>query len=83
MVKRLWTRVVGAIIFAIVTAVGYSLDVAQITNLNFKWWPLIGFVVFIGLVVWIFIDLHGQINKLIDSKPNILASALSTDVSTL
>ena len=69
--RYLAIKVTGAIIFAIASATGYSLDIAQITNLNFKWWPLIFFCIFIVLVIWIFVELHGKINKLLESKPMI------------
>jgi hypothetical protein len=69
--KYLVIKVLSAIIFAIVSAVGYSLDIAQITNLNFKWWPLIGFCIFFGLVTWIIIELYIKINRILNSKPRL------------
>jgi hypothetical protein len=70
MKRNLFIKSVGAIIFAIASATGYTLDVTQITNFGFKWLPLIFFGIFC-IVAWIFIDQYGQISKLQDTKPSI------------
>jgi hypothetical protein len=70
--KYLIIKVISALIFAVASTIGYTLDITEITNLDFKWWPLIGLAVFFGLVVWIFIDLYGKNNRLINNKPKLV-----------
>jgi hypothetical protein len=69
--KGLTIKVIGAIVAALIAAVGYSLDIAQITNLDFKWLPIIAFIVFVGLVTWIFFEISGQVRTLLETKPSI------------
>jgi hypothetical protein len=79
---KLATKIVSAVIVALVSAIGYALDIGQITSIGSKWWPLIGFIVFIGLVAWIINDLYQQNNTLLDNKPKITVEP-SLEASTL
>ncbi len=58
-------------ISAIASATTYTLDITQIIQLEWEWWPLVGFGIFFGLVTWIFFDLYGQVVKLRAGRPNM------------
>lgn len=59
---------------ALAAATGITLDTLQITQIDFRWWTLITFVVFCGFVVWIIVDLNNKNRELESKKPSILVS---------
>ena len=75
MSKYLVIKAVVAIIIAVFTAISYTLDIMQVANIGFKWWPLIAWGIFIAIVAWIFWDLYKANTRLLDDKPSISVSA--------
>jgi len=64
-------RGVVAVMSALTTGIGITLDTLQITQLDLKWWTLISFVVFCVFVVWIIADFSSKNKELESKKPSI------------
>lgn len=71
MVKYLLAKVGGALVIALASAIGYTLDATQLANIGYKWWPLIGFGFFALILLWIIADLYRANNRLLDVHPSI------------
>ena len=56
---------------ALIAATGITLDTLQITQIDFKWWTLVAFVVFCIFVVSIIVDLNNKNRELENKKPSI------------
>ena len=67
-------REVVAVVIAVFGGVGLALDTLQITQLDFKWWPLIAFGISGIFVLWIIIDLKNQNKELENKKPSIMVT---------
>ena len=77
MEKRNIAKLVGGMLNMIATATGYALDISEVTNISANWWPLITLVIGIILVTWVILDLNGQINRLLDTRPTITIQPIS------
>jgi Ca2+/Na+ antiporter len=64
-------RAVVALVTALVAATGITLDTLQITQINFRWWTLVAFVLACVFVIWIIVDLNNKIRELENKKPSI------------
>jgi hypothetical protein len=56
---------------ALIAATGLALDTIQVTGINTRWWALIAFLVFCGLVTWIIVDIRNRNKELENEKPAI------------
>ncbi len=59
------------------TAIGYALDIKEITHISANWWPLITLSIGILLVAWVIYDNNKQISKLLDARPSICVQILN------
>lgn len=69
--KSFVIKAVGAILFMIATAIGLAQDFMGITRLPMNWWPLITFVAFCVLVIWMISGLYRERSRLLNSRPSI------------
>jgi len=44
-----------------------------------EWWPLVGFGLFVGIILWVIVDLYKANKCLLDSKPSISVEPLRED----
>lgn len=74
-------RGVVAMMSAIATGIGITLDTLQITQMNFKWWIIIAFGVSCVFVIWIIADLSSQNKELESRKPTIVVTPVCVEDS--
>ena len=67
-------KVVGVILTALANAIGIDSNTPQIINIDNKWWLPTAFILFLGFVCWIIIDLRKANNKLLNERPSITVS---------
>lgn len=79
MVKYLVVKVGGALMLALASATGFALDITQVANIGFKWWPLIAFGVFMFLVIWVIRDLYRANKDLLEKRSIIKVEARVQD----
>lgn len=72
-------KAVGAIMAALIAAIGFSLDAIQVIGINTKWWTIIAFVVSCVFVTWIVRDLRNKNKELENKKPSISVTPVPMD----
>jgi hypothetical protein len=64
-------KTVGAVLSAIMTAIGVGRNALGITNLPMSWWPLATFIIFLALVGWMIYGLYVENSRLLNDRPSI------------
>ncbi len=64
---------------ALAAGTGITLDIFQITQIDFKWWTLVAFLVSCGFVISIIVGLNNKNRELENKKPQISVKPMLID----
>jgi len=81
--RKLSIKVWGAIVLAVVTAGSYALDISQVLNVDIRWLPLLTFIIFVGVIFWIILVLHRELQNIKTAVPRLILHRIEPTVDNV
>ena len=70
-------------ISAVVASAGLALDITQTIDIGYKWWPLVAFGIFIGLVVGILYGLYTELREIKTTIPRLVLQNVESPIKDI